>query len=38
MMYVMDKPSKWEERELLGAKFFPWANFPLFFPKKDSQF
>jgi hypothetical protein len=21
---------------ILGAKFFKWANFPWFFPKKDS--
>ena len=23
-------------RKILGAKFHPWANFPYFFPKKDS--
>jgi hypothetical protein len=22
--------------KILGAKFCPWANFPLFFPKKNS--
>jgi hypothetical protein len=22
--------------KILGDKFFPWANFPLFFPKNDS--
>jgi hypothetical protein len=24
--------------KILGAKFCPWANFPLFFPKKIHQF